>query len=108
MCTRVEYLRKQILEKAHGSRYSIRPGATKMYHDLREVYQWDGLKRDIAEFVAKCLNCQQVKAKHLKLGDLTQIMDVPISKWEAFDMDLLLGCLELVGEMILNELFWIG
>ena len=62
----VEDLRKQILEEAHGSRYSIHPGATKMYHDLRVVYWWDGLKSDIAEFVAKCPNSQQVKAEHLK------------------------------------------
>ncbi|WMV18993.1 hypothetical protein MTR67_012378 [Solanum verrucosum] len=55
-------LREQILEEAHSSRYSIHPGATKMYHDLREVYWWNGMKRDIEGFVAKCPNCQQVKA----------------------------------------------
>ena len=49
-------LRNRILEKAHGSHYSIHPRSTKMYHDLRELYWWEGLKRDIAEFVAKCPN----------------------------------------------------
>ena len=73
----VEDLRNQILEEAHGSCYSIYPGATKIYHDLRKVYWWDGLKRDIAEFVAKCQNFQQVKDKHLKLCGLIQIMNVP-------------------------------
>ena len=34
----VDGLREQILEKAHSSRYSIHPIATKMYRDLREVY----------------------------------------------------------------------
>ena len=58
----VEDLRNRILEVAHGSLYSIYSGATKMYQDLREVYWWDDLKRDIAEFVAKFPNCQQVKA----------------------------------------------
>ena len=43
-----------------------------MYHDLREIYLWESLKRDIAEFVAKCPNCQQVKAQHLKSGVLLQ------------------------------------
>ncbi|KAH0655149.1 hypothetical protein KY290_030942 [Solanum tuberosum] len=42
------------------SGYSINLGATKMYRDLREVYWWNGMKRDIADFVAKCPNCQQV------------------------------------------------
>jgi hypothetical protein len=30
-----EKLKKKILDKAHTSRYSIHPGSTKMYHDLR-------------------------------------------------------------------------
>ena len=51
----------------------------------------DCLKRDKAEFVVKCPNCQQVKAEHLKLGGLTQIIDVPAWKWEAIDMDFVVG-----------------
>ena len=31
-------LRQHIISEAHNSRYSIHPGATKMYRDLREVY----------------------------------------------------------------------
>ena len=46
-------LRQHILAEAHNSRYSIHPGATKMYRDLQEVYWWNGMKRDIAEFVSK-------------------------------------------------------
>ena len=60
----VDDLREQILEEAHSSRYSIHPGATKMYHDLREIYWWNGMKKDIARFVSKCPNCQQVKVEH--------------------------------------------
>ncbi|WMV58725.1 hypothetical protein MTR67_052110 [Solanum verrucosum] len=26
------------------------------YRDLREIYWWNGMKKDIAEFVAKCPN----------------------------------------------------
>ena len=33
-------LRQHILAEAHNSRYSIHPGATKMYLNLREVYWW--------------------------------------------------------------------
>ena len=31
-------LRQHILEESHNSRYSIHPGATKMYRHQREVY----------------------------------------------------------------------
>ncbi|WMV24389.1 hypothetical protein MTR67_017774 [Solanum verrucosum] len=50
-------LRQQILTEANNSKYSIHPGATKMYRDLREVFWWNGMKRDIADFVAKFPNC---------------------------------------------------
>ncbi|XP_070035440.1 uncharacterized protein [Nicotiana tomentosiformis] len=39
----------------------LESGATKMYHDSRGIYWWDEMKKDIAEFVAQCLNYQQVK-----------------------------------------------
>ena len=49
-------LRKKILEEAHSSRYSIHPGAMKMYRDLRQHYWWRLMKKDIVEYVARCLN----------------------------------------------------
>jgi hypothetical protein len=33
-------LKKKILDQAHTSRYSIHPGSTKMYHDLRQHFWW--------------------------------------------------------------------
>jgi hypothetical protein len=33
-------LKKKILDEAHTSRYSIHPGSTKMYHDLRQQFWW--------------------------------------------------------------------
>ncbi|KAH0729411.1 hypothetical protein KY289_000599 [Solanum tuberosum] len=51
----VDGLQEKIMEEAHSSRYSIHPGSTKMYHDLREVYWWNNMKKSIAEFVAKWL-----------------------------------------------------
>ncbi|XP_060200298.1 uncharacterized protein LOC132628537, partial [Lycium barbarum] len=57
----VDGLRERIMAEAHNSRYSIHPGSTKMYHDLKEIYWWNDMKKNVANFVAKCPNCQQVK-----------------------------------------------
>ena len=57
----VDGLIELILEEAHGSRYSIHPGSTKMYHGLKEHFLWHGMKRDVATYVFKCHTCQQVK-----------------------------------------------
>ena len=61
----------ELRHKAHNSRNSIHPSAIKMYRDLWEVYWWNDMKRDIADFVSKCPNCQQVKVEHEKPGGIT-------------------------------------
>ncbi|GJU46909.1 putative reverse transcriptase domain-containing protein [Tanacetum coccineum] len=45
-------VRKLIMDEAHTSRYSVHPSADKMYYDLRDLYWWPGMKRDIAEYQA--------------------------------------------------------
>ena len=57
-------IKKEILEEAHYSPYTIHPGSTKMYHDLRENFWWNNMKREIAQFVKQCSTCQQVKVLH--------------------------------------------
>ncbi|XP_055826371.1 uncharacterized protein LOC129894742 [Solanum dulcamara] len=64
-------------------------GLIKMYHNHRCLYWLDGMKKDIAEFVAQCLNCQQVKVEHQKPTGLLQEMEVPIWKWEVINMDFI-------------------
>jgi len=59
-------IKKLILEESHRSSLSIHPGATKMYHDLKKLFWWSGLKRDVAQFVYLCLICQKSKIKHQK------------------------------------------
>jgi hypothetical protein len=41
-------LRKKILDEAHLSKFSMHPGNNKMYHDLRSLYWWTRIKREIA------------------------------------------------------------
>ena len=59
-------IRKLILQEAHDSPYSIHPGNTNMYLDLKESLWWIGMKKDIAEYVVVCNVCQRVKAEHQK------------------------------------------
>jgi hypothetical protein len=47
----VDHLCEKILQEAHDSAYSIHPGSTKMYQDLKERYWWYGMKRDVAAHV---------------------------------------------------------
>ena len=84
-------LRLTILREAYSSPYAMHPGGNKMYRDLRELYWWAGLKRDITEFVSKCLTCQQVKAEHQVPSGLLQPIRIPQWKWERIAMDFVSG-----------------
>jgi hypothetical protein len=47
-------LRKKIFDEAHTSKYSIHPGSTKMYHDLKAQFWWTRMKCETARYVAEC------------------------------------------------------
>ncbi|GJW16106.1 putative reverse transcriptase domain-containing protein [Tanacetum coccineum] len=82
-------MRMVILDEAHKSKYSIHPGADKMYHDLRDMYWWPGMKRDIATYVSNCLTCAKVKAEHQRPSGLLQQPEIPEWKWDMITMDLI-------------------
>ena len=84
-------LREKILQEAHGSPYSIHPGRTKMYQDLKERYWWYGMNRDVASHVALCDVCQRVKAEHQRPAGLLQPLKVPEWKQEEIVMDFIVG-----------------
>jgi hypothetical protein len=50
-------LKKKILDDAHLSKFSMHPGSTKMYHDLKPSYWWTRMKREIAQYVSECDTC---------------------------------------------------
>ncbi|WVZ64038.1 hypothetical protein U9M48_013617 [Paspalum notatum var. saurae] len=78
----VDSIKKLILSEAHNTAYSIHPGSTKMYHDLKERFWWYGMKRAVAEYVAVCDTCQRVKAEHQRPAGLLQPLKILEWKWE--------------------------
>nr|ABA94797.1 retrotransposon protein, putative, Ty3-gypsy subclass [Oryza sativa Japonica Group] len=84
-------LRDLILKEAHESAYSIHPGSTKMYQDIKAYFWWAGMKRDVAEYVALCDICQRVKAEHQRPAGLLQPLPIPEWKWEEIGMDFITG-----------------
>jgi hypothetical protein len=87
----VKEIRELILREAHDSAYSIHPGRTKMYHDLKSRYLWYGMKRAIAKYVALCDNCQRGKAEQQRPAGLFQPLKIPQWRWEEISMDFIVG-----------------
>ncbi|GJY26879.1 reverse transcriptase domain-containing protein [Tanacetum coccineum] len=81
--------RSLIMHESHKSKYSIHPGADKMYHDLKMLYWWPNMKADITTYVSKCLTCAKVKAEHQRPSGLLVQPDIPEWKWEKITMDFI-------------------
>ncbi|KAK8528247.1 hypothetical protein V6N12_074781 [Hibiscus sabdariffa] len=86
-----EGLRKEMLDEAHKSSFSIHPGSVKMYKYLKPLYWWPGMKAAITDYVSRCLNCQKVKVEHQALIGLLQPLKFPLWKWERITMDFVSG-----------------
>ena len=97
-------LKEEVMEEAHRSAFSIHPGETKMYQDVKEHFWWVGMKRDIAEFVSKCLTCQQVKIEHQRPSGLLQPLEMPTWKWENICMDFVIGLPKTLKK---NDAIWV-
>ncbi|KAK9096374.1 hypothetical protein Sjap_021871 [Stephania japonica] len=87
----VAELRDEILHEAHRSRFTVHPGRTKMYAEVRRLFWWPGMKTDVADFIRGCDICQRVKAEHRKPGGLLQPLPIPYWKWEHIAMDFVSG-----------------
>jgi hypothetical protein len=84
-------LKKKILDEAHLSKFTIHPGSTKMYRDLRENFWWSNMKGEIVEYVSGCDTCQRIKASHLQTAGQMQPLSIPAWKWDDISMDFIVG-----------------
>nr|GEW33859.1 putative reverse transcriptase domain-containing protein [Tanacetum cinerariifolium] len=78
-----------IMDETYKTRYFVHPRADKMYYDIRNMYWWPGMKRDIAIYVSKCLTCSKVKAEHQRPSGLLQQPEIPEWKWDKITMDFI-------------------
>nr|CAD1832741.1 unnamed protein product [Ananas comosus var. bracteatus] len=60
-----------------------------MYKDLKLLHWWPEMKKDVGEFVARCLTCQRMKTDH-SAGKL-QSLSIPVWKWKKITMDFVMG-----------------
>ena len=54
-------IKNLILDEFHTSHYAGHPGYQKMITAIRRNYFWPGMKKDVTEYLAQCLECQQIK-----------------------------------------------
>ena len=81
-----EEVTRLILNELHKKPYSEHPGYQKMITKLRKKYYWCNMKNDAANYLARCIKCQQVKTEHQHLAWLLQPLPIPEWKWEIIRM----------------------
>ena len=63
-------IRQEIIDEVYTTPWSLHLGTTKMYHELKSLYWWFGMKRDVVGYVARSLTCQEVNAENQRLAGL--------------------------------------
>jgi len=57
-------LRKLVMYEMHNVPYSGHPSYQKTVTAVRKEYFWSGMKKDVASYIARCMECQRVKVEH--------------------------------------------
>jgi hypothetical protein len=84
-------LKRFIMDELHKRPYTSHPGYQKMITATRKKFYWLGLKKDIAKYLAQCIECQQVKVEHRHPSRLLHPLPIPEWKWETISMDFITG-----------------
>jgi hypothetical protein len=78
-----------ILREMHNVPYVWNPGYQKTIAVVKSQYSWLGMKKEVVDFISKCLECQKVKAEHRHPVLLLQPLPIPEWKWEVLTMDFI-------------------
>jgi hypothetical protein len=75
----------------HNVAYAGHLGYQKTVATVKTHYFWLGLKKEIAEYIAECMECQKVKVEHRHPAGLLQPLPIPEWKWDVVTMDFITG-----------------
>jgi hypothetical protein len=87
----VQDLKLMILNEMHNVPYAGHPGYQKTVAAVKSHYIWPGVKREIVEYISRCMECQKVKDEHKHPTWLLQPLPIPEWKWEVVTMDFITG-----------------
>ncbi len=82
-------LRRYVLKEMHDVPYVGHHGHQKTLVVIRIDYFWPGLKKDLAVYIAQCMECQRVKVEHRHPIGLLQPFPIPEWKWEVVNIDFI-------------------
>jgi hypothetical protein len=87
----VQCLKQMILQEMHNVPYVGHSRYQKIVAVVKSHYFWPGMKREIIEYITRCMECQKVKAEHRHPAGFLQPLPIPEWKWEVVTMDFITG-----------------
>ena len=91
------------MDKIHQAPYASHPGYQNTIATTRKQYFSLGMKRDMAEYISRCMKCQQVKIEHQHPAGLLQPLSVPEWKWEVVSMYFIIGFPMTLRQRVFNH-----
>ena len=85
-----------VMDELHKIPYSGHLGYHKMITIIRKYFFWTNMKKEVVEYLvveylAHCLECQQVKVEHQHPVGLLQPLPILEWKWDTISMDFITG-----------------
>ena len=79
---------------------NIHLGATKIYQDLKRMFWWPGMKKEVVEFAYTYLTCQKSKIEYQQSLGLIQLLSIPEWKWDNIPLDFVIIFLKLLFKIV--------
>jgi hypothetical protein len=73
----VQELKNLLLLEMHKVPYVGHPNYQKIIAGVKKQYYWPSMKKEVVDFIVRCLECQKVKAKHRHPASLLQHFPIP-------------------------------
>jgi hypothetical protein len=87
--TNVQELKNLLSSEMHKVPYARNPSYQKTLVVVKNKFYWHGMKNEVVVYIAKCMECQKVKAEHIHPAGLLQLIPIPEWKWEVVTMDFI-------------------
>ena len=73
----------------HNVPYVGHPGYQKTIVAVRSQFFWTGMRKDVADYIYICMECQRVKAEHRHPIGFLHPLPISEKKWEALTTDFI-------------------
>jgi hypothetical protein len=77
------------MQEFHDTPWAGHMGLAKTLQNIKRVYWWKGMKRDVQEYIKHCDSCQRCKGGHDKVAGLLKPLPIPAKALESISVDFI-------------------